>query len=106
MSKNSEKRIEKVERTLDLISEAYGDAEIAKRPAARKMLLEAATQLQKSEDVALTSTKLTKQITLYYLDHKGDFPGALQKLYMSLKREATVYDATMISAMMLPVWFN
>ncbi|MFD1318148.1 bacteriocin immunity protein [Loigolactobacillus zhaoyuanensis] len=96
---------EKVERMLDQISAAYGDAAVAQRPELRQILLQAATQLDKNGEYQLAATKLCKAIALYYWTHQQDFPAAVGVLHQQLKGEAVKYDATAAAAIMLPVWF-
>ncbi|MFL2028431.1 bacteriocin immunity protein [Loigolactobacillus zhaoyuanensis] len=96
---------EKVERMLDQISAAYGDATVKAQPELRQILLQAATQLDKNGEYQLVATKLCKALALYYWTHQQDFPAAAGVLHQQLKGEAVKYDATAMAAMMLPVWF-
>ncbi|MFC6322491.1 bacteriocin immunity protein [Companilactobacillus baiquanensis] len=94
-----------VELMLDQISKAYSDEEIKKLPAAKKMLLKYATQLEKDNYCDLVATKLCKEISLYYFKNKENFPKALVELYGQLKPRAVKYDAEAVASFMLPIWF-
>lgn len=98
-------RNEKVKRMMDQISRAYGDEEIKQRPEIQKLLLENAQLLEKTENRGLVATKICKGIALYAVSHQRDFPKALGELHSQLKNEAVKYDATAMTAILLPMWF-
>ncbi|MDU5337218.1 bacteriocin immunity protein [Enterococcus sp.] len=98
-------RNEKVKQMMDHISQAYGDAEVKQRPEIQKLLLENAQLLEKTENRGLVATKICKGIALYAVSHQHDFPKALGELHNQLKSEAVKYDATAMTAILLPMWF-
>ena len=98
-------RNEKVKQMMDYISQAYGNAEVKQLPEIQNLLLENAQLLEKTEDRGLVASKLCKGITLYAVSHQHDFPKALGELHNQLKSEAVKYDATAMTAILLPMWF-
>lgn len=90
---------------MNQLSSAYSDEEVAKNPQLQKIILEAAQELEKTEDTRLVATKLCQAITLNYLENKEAFPKALLTLYYQIKHDAVVYQGIALSAMMLPLWF-
>lgn len=99
------KRDEKAKQMMDQISCAYGDEFVKTSPGIKKMLFENAQVLEKTEDCGLVATKICKEIALYALSHQQDFPEALGTLHNQLKSEAMKYDATAMTAILLPLWF-
>ncbi|MDT2596443.1 bacteriocin immunity protein [Enterococcus dongliensis] len=98
------RRDERVSQMMDQISRAYGDKQVNQHEV-RKLLLENAQLLEKTEDCGLVATKICQGIAWYTLSHQHDFPKALGVLYNQLKKEAVKYDATAMSALLLPLWF-
>lgn len=99
------KRSEKAKQMMDQISQAYGDEEIKQQPEVMRMLFENAQILEQTEDYELVATKICKGIALYALSHQHEFPKALGILHNQLKGEAIKYDATAMTAILLPLWF-
>lgn len=96
---------EKAKKMMDQISFAYAEEEIKRHPELQKFLLENAKTLEKTQNCGLVATKICKGIALYALSHQQDFPEALNVLHGQLKNEAVKYDATAMTAMLLPLWF-
>jgi len=99
------KRAEKVSTMMDQLSTAYSDNDVKKNPELQKSILKAATDLEKSEDVDLISSRLCKTLTLNYLANKDNFPKAAVVLFSQLKGKEMKYDGTAIATMMLPLFF-
>ncbi|WP_281165685.1 bacteriocin immunity protein [Liquorilactobacillus sicerae] len=93
-----------VQQLLDQLSQTYSDPEVKRFPAIQRMIFASAQELEKSQDCGLVATKLCKEIVLYYWSHQSDFPKALILLHHQIKSRAVKYDATAITAMMLPLW--
>ncbi|AUJ33198.1 MAG: bacteriocin immunity protein [Liquorilactobacillus nagelii] len=94
-----------VEQMLNQLSQAYAACEIKEQPEAQQLIFSAAQELEKNGDCDLVASKLCKKIVLYYWEHKDNFPQALADLHGQIKSKAVKYDATAISAIMLPMWF-
>lgn len=100
------KNAEKVQEMMDLLSKAYADPAINKRPDLKQMILKCATDLQKSGDVDLLSSRLCKEITLKYLANKTDFPKSVMNLYYLSKGKEAKYDGIALASMLgSTVWF-
>lgn len=100
------KNAEKVQEMMDLLSKAYADPEMNQRPDLKAMVLKYATDLQKSGDVDLLSSRLCKEITLKYLANKTNFPKSMMDLYYASKGKETKYDGIALAAMLGgTVWF-
>ncbi|WP_125710080.1 bacteriocin immunity protein [Companilactobacillus zhongbaensis] len=94
-----------VETLMDQLSAAYGDSEVKKYPDLQKLILNSATELEKRQDVDLISSKLSKQMTLYHMDHSKEFPKAAVELFNQISTRAMRYDGTAAAAILLPLWF-
>jgi len=96
----------KVNEFMDKLSVAYDDPAINKRKDLKKMILEYATELDKTENVDMLSSKLCKRISLEYLSNKNDFPKTIIDLFNYCKIYETKYDGIALSAILLgQVWF-
>lgn len=99
-------RAEKVKEMMDHLDSAYNDININKRPDLKKMILEYATELEKTEDVDLLSSRLCKRISIEYLENKKDFPKSVIDLYYFSRGKGEKYDAIALSAIMAgSIWF-
>ena len=101
----SMKNKEKVTLVMDQLSTAYGAEDMKDHQDLKDMILKEAKDLEKNQNVDLTSSRICKQIALEYLAHKENFPKSLIVLHNQLKTNAMKYDGTAIAAMMMPVWF-
>ncbi|MEG1503084.1 MAG: bacteriocin immunity protein [Enterococcus sp.] len=99
------KRSEKAHLMMDQISQAYGDEKVKCIPEIQELLLSNAKILEQSEDCGLVATRICKGLSLYALSHTLDFPKVLAELHTQLKSEAVKYDATAMTALLLPIWF-
>ncbi|MFC4772467.1 bacteriocin immunity protein [Enterococcus hermanniensis] len=99
------KRSEKARLMMDQISQAYGTETVKHIPEIQELLLSNAKILEKSEDCGLVATRICKGLALYALSHTHDFPEVLADLHTQLKVEAVKYDATAMTALLLPIWF-
>ncbi|KRK81313.1 bacteriocin immunity protein [Companilactobacillus nodensis] len=99
-------RDEKVKAMMDQISTAYSDPDVKKSADAKKILLDSAKELEKSEDVDLVSTRLCKKIATYCFSHPKEPLRALVVLHDQVKHYAVKYDTTALTAMLAgTVWF-
>lgn len=99
------KKQEDIEKMLDLLSVAYADEQVKQQAEAGEMILALAKELEKTGNCDLVVSKLSKNIVLYYWQHQKDFPSALITLHNQIKQRAVKYDATALTAIMLPMWF-
>ncbi|WP_125771113.1 bacteriocin immunity protein [Companilactobacillus furfuricola] len=90
---------------MDQLSAAYSDVEIKQYPELRELILKAATELEKKQDVDLTSSRLSKQLILYQMGHAKEFPKAAVELFNQISHRAMRYDGTAAAAILLPLWF-
>ena len=88
-----------VETLMDQLSATYSDPEL------RNLILNSATELEKKQDVNLTSSKLSKQLVLYQMGHSKEFPKAAVELFNQISTRAMRYDGTAAAAILLPLWF-
>lgn len=97
---------EKVKMMMNELDKAYNDPEINKRPDLKKMVLDYAIELNKSQNVDLVSTRIVKRISLEYLENKQDFPKSLMDVYYASKGKAAKYDGIALAAMFAgTTWF-
>lgn len=94
-----------VETLMDQLSATYSDPEVKKFPELRNLILNSATELEKKQDVNLTSSKLSKQLVLYQMGHSKEFPKAAVELFNQISTRAMRYDGTAAAAILLPLWF-
>ncbi len=95
----------RVKTMMDQLSTAYTDPQVAALPELQAFVLEAATELEKTEDPKLIAVRVCNEIPLRYLENKEQFPKALLTLYYQLKKEAEIYKGVALSAAMMPLWF-
>ncbi|MDN2453560.1 bacteriocin immunity protein [Lactobacillus sp. UCMA15818] len=94
-----------IEKMLDQLSAAYADEQVKQQAGAGEIILAMAKELEKTGNCDLVASKLSKEIVLYYWQHQKDFPAALITLHNQIKKRAVKYDATAVTAMMMPIWF-
>lgn len=87
------------------LSTAYSDPEVAAISELQDFVLEAASELEKTQNPKLIAARICSEIPMRYLENKDHFPKALLTLFYQLKKEAEAYKGMAISAIMLPVWF-
>lgn len=97
---------ESVKRLMDLLSATYADEEVKKYSDLKSLILRSATELEKTENVDLICSQLSKQLVVYYLSHKKEFPKAALDLYNKISGHSMKYDSTALAAIMLPAWFG
>ena len=90
---------------LDQLSAAYADEQVKRQAEAGEIILAMAEELEKTENCDMVASKLSKKIVLYYWRHQKDFPAALITLHNQIKQRAIKYDATAVTALMMPNWF-
>lgn len=95
----------KLKTLMDQLSSTYSDEQVSLIPELQNIILEAAQELDKTNNTKLVSTKLCNTISFYYLSNKEQFPDALVKLYYQLKGDAEAYKGVAMSSIMFPLWF-
>ena len=96
----------KVNEMMNLLDKAYNDPAINKRPDLKKMILDYAMELDKEKNVDLFSTRISKRISLEYLENKQDFPKTIMDIYFATKGKAMKYDSTAFAAFAAGnIWF-
>lgn len=97
--------MDKVEKMMRQLSQAYNDPEMDKRPDLKEVIFRAAQELEKDGTADLVASKLCKEIPVDYLINKKDFPEAMFKLYYQLKGKETKYDGIAMASIFSSVWF-
>ncbi|GMA70084.1 hypothetical protein GCM10025879_13300 [Leuconostoc litchii] len=95
----------KVEIMLDQMSAAFSDPDVKQDENLRNMIFNYASELNKTQDTRLVSSKMVKSLALYYWGTKKQLPQAAITLHNQIKKDATIYDGITATALMLPIWF-